>query len=101
MSRKKVNFEDLINEALTNIRQDREKMLDLVHDLIAYTQEAKERHSQNGPTLAKYFESLQRSNEQAVKIASLIQKQESNENSSLSDLDKGQLFNLLKENNES
>ena len=53
------------------------------------------RHREVGITAAKYVETLQRSNEQLVKIAGLMQKRESS-NNSLSDMDKSELFDMIK-----
>jgi len=52
-----------------------------------------------GSIAAKYVENLQRSNEQMVKLASLLQKQKSRQFGLTSD-DKEQLFDLLNEGNE-
>ena len=49
-----------------------------------------------GPIAAKYVENLQRSNEQLVKLAALIQKQKISQ-FGLSQDDKDQLFDLLNE----
>ena len=45
---------------------------------------------------AKYLETLQRSNEQLVKIAALMQKKQS-KNEGLSEKDKDDLFDMIKE----
>jgi hypothetical protein len=47
-----------------------------------------------GPIAAKYVENLQRSNEQLVKLASLLQKQKT-QHLGLTEDDKEQLFDLL------
>ena len=52
-----------------------------------------------GPIAAKYVENLQRSNEQLVKLAALLQKQKHNQ-VGLSADDKEQLFDLLNEDKE-
>ena len=87
-------FENLTQEAITNIRQDREQTKELLEDLIKYLSGADERHKEVGLTAAKYLETLQRSNEQLVKIASLKQKTESND-SSLTDLEREEIFKEL------
>ena len=53
-------------------------------------------HKDLGLIAAKYLETLQRSNEQLVKIASLMQK-DSKESANLSDKDKEELFDIIKE----
>jgi len=49
-----------------------------------------------GPIAAKFVENLQRSNEQMVKLASILQRQKVT-NVGLSEDDKEQLFDLLNE----
>ena len=52
-----------------------------------------------GQIAAKYVETLQRSNEQLVKITALLQKQASKqEDISLSNEDKDELFDLIQGN---
>ena len=68
--------EKLADEALGNIREDREQTKDLLRDLIKYLGGAEDRHRDVALTAAKYVETLQRSNEQLVKIAALKQKTE-------------------------
>jgi hypothetical protein len=50
-----------------------------------------------GPIAAKYVENLQRSNEQLVKLAALLQRQRSHD-VGLTDDDKEELYDLLNEN---
>ena len=68
----KHDFKTLAEEALTNIREDREQTKDLLKDLIKYLGGAEDRHRDVGLTAAKYVETLQRSNEQLVKIVALL-----------------------------
>ena len=70
----KTDFESLTKEAIDNIREDREQTKDLLKDLVKYIGASEDRHRDVGITAAKYVETLQRSNEQLVKIASLKQK---------------------------
>ena len=90
----KNNFEDLAEEALDNIRQDREQTKDLLSDLIKYFGGAEDRHRDVGLTAAKYVETLQRSNEQLVKIASLKQKDEKS-TTGLSEFERDEIFKEL------
>ena len=46
-------------------------------------------------TAAKYVETLQRSNEQLVKVSALLQKKEAS-GPALSDFDKDKLFDMIK-----
>ena len=90
----KYDFETLTEEALDNIRKDREQTQDLLKDLIKYLGGAEDRHRDVGLTAAKYVETLQRSNEQLVKIASLKQKDEKG-SSALSESERDEIFNEL------
>lgn len=94
MERMKKDFEDLADEALENIRADREQTNDLLKDLIKYIAGAEDRHRDVGITAAKYVETLQRSNEQLVKIAALKQKSEKG-STGLSDEEREEIFSQL------
>jgi F0F1-type ATP synthase membrane subunit b/b' len=90
----KQNFSKLTEEAINNIREDREQTKELLQDLIKYLSGAEERHKEVGITAAKYMETLQRSNEQLVKIASLKQKNEVGD-SSLTEQEREEIFEEL------
>ena len=89
--KKKDNY---IEEAIENIRKDREVTKSLLSDLISYLGADESRHSVVGTVAAKYVETLQRSNEQLVKVVALIQKQ-NDKTLGLSDIDKSEIFDLL------
>ena len=107
---KKQDFTELTSEAINNIREDREQTKELLQDLIKYLMHkqqltemqlevkhlsgADERHKEVGITAAKYMETLQRSNEQLVKIASLKQKNEVGD-TSLSEQERAEIFEQL------
>ena len=75
-----------IEKALNNI----EEVLD---DAIKYVAVDEARHREVGIIMSKYVETLQRSNEQLVKIAGLMSKNE--KSVGLSDLDKNDLFDMI------
>lgn len=85
-----------IAEAIKNIRNDRETTQELLKDLMQFIAKDEHNHKEVGLTAAKYVETLQRSNEQLVKISSIVQK-EQKENSSfvLSTNDKNNLYDLI------
>ena len=85
-----------IEEAIKNIREDREITRELLDDAIKYLAVDDARHKDIGFTLAKYVETLQRSNEQLVKITSLVQKDTKAE-TGLTSEDKQEIFDLIKE----
>ena len=87
-------LEKYIDEAINNIRNDRDVTRRLLDDVMVYLSKSDERHREVGITAAKYVETLQRSNEQLVKVASLIQKKESKQEG-LTDEDKTEIFDLL------
>jgi len=89
-------LEKYIIEAVDNIRNDRDLTKRLLDDVMVYLSKDEQRHREVGITAAKYVETLQRSNEQLVKISTLLQKKES-KNEGLSDIDKREIFDLLQE----
>ena len=96
MGRLNKNFDSLTEEAIGNIRADREQTQELLKDLIKYLAGDDHRHKEVGITAAKYVETLQRSNEQLVKIAALKRKDEG-ENTDLSQEERDEIFNQLNE----
>ena len=87
-----------IDEAIQNIEDDREVTRELLDDVMRLLAKNEENHKYAGSVAAKYVETLQRSNEQLVKIAALIQKQ-SNTSVDLSEHDKTEIFDLLQQSN--
>ena len=93
------DLESLIEQALDNIKNDRQETEILLQELKEYmgVPGNQDRYSDSGPIAAKYVETLQRSNEQLVKLATLVYKKESAaKEGSPSDLDKKELFDLIK-----
>jgi len=73
----KKNLNSLIEQALENINKDRQETEILLTELKEYMSVSKERYADSGTTAAKFVETLQRSNEQLVKLATLVYKKES------------------------
>ncbi len=95
---KKQEIDDYLKEAVENVRQDRDVTKELLDDVIQFLAKGDSTHREVGLTAAKYVETLQRSNEQLVKISGLLLKQTSADSPiSLSDADKDQLYDLIKE----
>jgi len=92
-------LEKYIDEAIKNVRKDRDITRRLLDDVMIYLSKSDERHREVGMTAAKYVETLQRSNEQLVKVAGLIQKHEKKDNG-LSEDDKADIFDLLQKGGE-
>jgi len=97
MSKKNNNVELVIDEALDNIRKDRALASTLLIELMKVLKNDETKHQYSGPVAAKYLETLQRSNEQLVKIGTLLHKKNSSV-SGLSSQDKEDVYNLINEN---
>jgi hypothetical protein len=93
------NLDETLSSALDNVEEDRATTKELLQDLMKYLGAAEERHREVGPVAAKYVETLQRSNDQLVKIASLMQKQKSS-SFEFSSSDKDQLYNIINDKEE-
>tara|TARA_R100000664_G_C2719231_1_gene113281 strand:- start:255 stop:542 length:288 start_codon:yes stop_codon:yes gene_type:complete len=92
----KKDLNSLIEQALENIRDDRQETEVLLSELKEYLSVSKERYADSGPVAAKFVETLQRSNEQLVKLATLVYKKESSkETGALSEDDKKELFDII------
>ena len=90
--------EKLFNEAITNIRKDRIETEKLLTELKNELATGETSHARSGVIAAKYVETLQRSNEQIVKLLSLLQKTKEKEmDFSLDDDEKENIFELIKE----
>ena len=87
----------LIAEAANNIRKDRETTQELLNDLINIAAQSEHNHKEVSLAAAKYVETLQRSNEQLVKLAALIQKEDSksNESFNFSANDKDDIYDMI------
>ncbi len=87
-------LDEIIDKALKNIDSDREVTRDLLNDALAYLSKDESRHRDIGITLAKYVETLQRSNEQMVKVATLIQKNQK-QSDELTEADMENIFSMI------
>tara|TARA_R110002020_G_scaffold121138_1_gene275568 strand:- start:1360 stop:1668 length:309 start_codon:yes stop_codon:yes gene_type:complete len=96
MERLNKNFDSLTEEAIDNIRADRDQTKELLKDLVKYLSTDEHRHKEVGIIAAKYVETLQRSNEQLVKIAALKQKEVVN-NTGLTEDERSEIFDKLNE----
>ena len=88
-----------INKAIQNITNDRAVTTSLLNDLMEYMKKSSSTHGEVGPVAAKYVETLQRSNEQLVKLVGIMNKNVKQE-TGLSMRDKEELFDLIKESKE-
>ena len=69
------DLEKYIKEAIENIHSDRKVTNDLLKDVMRLLALDGTAYEKVGAIAAKYVETLQRSNEQLVKVAALVQKQ--------------------------
>ena len=90
------NLDHYLESAIQNIEEDRKVTRELLDDVIGYLSKSEERHREVGITAAKYVETLQRSNEQLVKVSTIIHKQQMG-TTGLSDDDKADIFDMLQE----
>ena len=91
-------IDEHLAEALDNIREDRKITRELLDDAVKFVAKDEARHQQIGLTLAKYVETLQRSNEQIVKIAALMSKNQKSEG--LSENDMEDIYSMIKKEEE-
>jgi hypothetical protein len=97
--RRNLSLEEYIEETTTNIREDRAMAKSLLMDAIDDMRQSDVARRELGSIAAKYVENLQRSNEQMVKLASLMQRRSASDSGLTSD-DKEQLYDLLNESAE-
>lgn len=86
---------DYVEEAIKNIREDRDRALSLLKDIADYIGQNQDRHKDVGQTAAKYLETLQRSNEQLVKLTALLQKSKDDEYGEIEKSDTDSLYDEL------
>lgn len=84
-----------LEEAIDNIREDRKKADSLLKDIAAYIGQSQERHREVGLTAAKYLETLQRSNEQLVKITDILKKSIKSDYGDLDDKEKNSIYDEI------
>ena len=80
-------LDDYIDEALDNIRNDRKITRELLDDAIKWLSKDEARHKEIGIVMSKYVETLQRSNEQLVKVVGMVSKKSASEGLSKSDME--------------
>lgn len=90
-------LDKLLEEAVSNIRKDRNTTQELLSDLIRIAAQSEHDHKEVSLAASKYVETLQRSNEQLVKIAALVQKNEKKDSQfSFSGTDKDDIYDMIK-----
>ena len=92
MSGKKLDI--LMEEALGNIRNDRKVAREFLNEIANQISADAEQNKYLSPVAAKHIETMQRSNEQLVKLISLKLK-DSSTSAELTEEDKNNLFDLI------
>jgi hypothetical protein len=88
------DLESLMDEALENIRDDRKSAREFLNEIANQIANDAEQNKYLSPVAAKHIETLQRSNEQLVKLIGLRQKGQT-QTTSLSKEDKDSLFDMI------
>ena len=91
---KNKNLESFVEQATSNVTDDRAATKTLLMSLMKYMTTGDDRHREFGMIAAKYLETLQRSNEQLVKLAALMQKKEKS-HEGITDEDRNDLFDII------
>ena len=94
----KNKLDSLVDEALDNIRNDRKLAREFLNEIANQIAADAEQNKYLSPVAAKHIETLQRSNEQLVKIIGLRQKDKV-KGFELSEDDKNNLFDIIQEEN--
>lgn len=92
----KKDLDTLIDEALGNIRNDRKVAREFLNEVANEIARDPQQNKYLSPVAAKHVETLQRSNEQLVKIIALTQKNQE-KGLSLTEEDKNSLFDIIQD----
>tara|TARA_R110000824_G_scaffold140927_1_gene307250 strand:- start:845 stop:1153 length:309 start_codon:yes stop_codon:yes gene_type:complete len=90
----KQDLNSLVSEALGNIRKDRKIAREFLNEIANQIANDPDQNKYLSPVAAKHVETMQRSNEQLVKLISLQQKAVG-VSKGLSDNDKDTIFDLI------
>jgi len=92
--------EELTKAAIDNIESDRQNTEKLLNDLTKQLASGQYTHIEAGTIAAKFLETLQRSNEQLVKLVGIMSRQKSNNAPiKLNDSEKQDLFDMIEGGN--
>ena len=90
------DIDKYMQDTIDNIKEDRDVTKSLLKDVMMYLSGDETRHEKVGQVAAKYVETLQRSNEQLVKLVALMQKRV-DKSADFSEEDKAELFEMLED----
>jgi len=88
------DLDTLIDEALDNIRNDRKVAREFLNEIATQIAKDADNNRSLSPVAAKHIETMQRSNEQLVKLIAIKRKSVS-ETVELSENDKNSLFDII------
>tara|TARA_R110000824_G_scaffold319581_2_gene506607 strand:- start:229 stop:522 length:294 start_codon:yes stop_codon:yes gene_type:complete len=88
------SFDKLMSEALDNIRNDRKVAREFLNEIANLIAADTTQNKYLSPVAAKHIETLQRSNEQLVKLISIKQKGKA-DTFDLTDADRNNLFDII------
>ena len=89
-----MDYKKGLENAVQNIESDRAAISAVLTDVMIYLKKNEENHKGAGHIAAKYFEALQRSNDQLIKLLTLQERRERQEDDSFSPDD---LYDLIDE----
>ena len=96
---KDLKVDELFDQIYDNALDDREKAIGLFDDLVRTLSSDPTYHNMNGPVVAKYLERLNKSNDQLIKLAEIIQHAEIEKNKNklkgMSDNEKEEIFKVI------
>ena len=92
--KKDSDVDTLIGEALDNIRDDRKLAREFLNEIANQIAADADNNRGLSPVAAKHIETMQRSNEQLVKIIGLKSKNQE-QNFELSESDKNEIYDIL------
>jgi|TARA_R110000751_G_scaffold173408_1_gene279845 hypothetical protein len=91
---RKKDLDSLMDEALENIRSDRKIAREFLNEIANQIAADSEKNRSLSPVAAKHVETMQRSNEQLVKLIALQQKDRTS-SMELSEEDKNSIFDMI------
>jgi len=91
---KKKEIDNLMGEALDNVRDDRKLAREFLNEIANLIATDSEQNKYLSPVAAKHIETMQRSNEQLVKLIGLQQKRQV-VSVDLSEDDKDNIFDMI------
>jgi hypothetical protein len=96
MSGKKISLDEFIETANSNINSDRALTSKLLFELMQEMGKSQDKyiHKEFGDIAASYVETLQRSNEQLVKLTAILQRRESVQ-TGLDEAEKDNIFDMI------